>query len=87
MIETIEVNTMEVQGIWDEEDEMLKSAVAVWGILPKGMIELKKRVLEDNVANITRSGRRYCILYLLQLGSPFPNDAQTLRPKASLELN
>ena len=43
---------MEVQGIWDEEDEMLKSAVAVWGILPKGMNELKKRVLEDNVISL-----------------------------------
>ena len=36
---------------------MLKSAVAVLGILPKGIIELKKRVLEDNVTNITRSGK------------------------------
>ena len=33
--------------------------VAAWGILPKGMIELKKRVMEDNVANITRSGKHY----------------------------
>ena len=33
--------------------------VAMWGILPKGMIELKKRVLKDNVANITRSGKHY----------------------------
>ena len=29
LIEAIEVNTVEVQGIWDEEDEMLKSVVAV----------------------------------------------------------
>ena len=29
LIETIEVNVVEVQGIWDEEDEMLKSVVAV----------------------------------------------------------
>jgi len=29
------------------------------GILPKGVTELKKRVLEDNVANITRSGKHY----------------------------
>ena len=28
-------------------------------ILLKGMIELKKRVIEDNVANITRSGKHY----------------------------
>ena len=33
--------------------------VAAWGILPKGMTELKKRVMEDNVANITRSGKHY----------------------------
>ena len=33
--------------------------VAVWGILPKGMTELKKRVMEDNMANITRSGKHY----------------------------
>ena len=33
--------------------------VAKWGILPKGMTELKKRVMEDNLANITRSGKHY----------------------------
>ena len=38
---------------------MLKSALVVWGILPKGVTELKKRVLEDNVENITRSGKHY----------------------------
>ena len=38
---------------------MLKSAVAMLGILLKGMTELKKSVLEDNVANITRSGKHY----------------------------
>ena len=59
MIYTVEVNAMEVQGIWDEEDEVLKNAVVVWGILPKGISELKKRVIEDNVANITRSGKHY----------------------------
>ena len=31
----------------------------MWGILPKGMTELKKRVMEDNLANITRSGKHY----------------------------
>ena len=55
----MEVNTVEVQGIWDEEEEVLKNAVAVWGILPKGMTELKKRVTEDNVANIIGSGKHY----------------------------
>ena len=59
MIDIVEVNAMEVQGIWDEEDEVLKNAVVVWGILPKGISELKKRVIEDNVANITRSGKHY----------------------------
>ena len=29
------------------------------GILPKGVTELKKRVLKDNVANITRSVKHY----------------------------
>ena len=38
---------------------MLKSAVAIWGILPKWVTELKKRLLEDNVSNITSSGRHY----------------------------
>ena len=39
MIETMEVNVVEVQGIWDEEDEILKNALAIWGILPKGITE------------------------------------------------
>ena len=61
LIETtnVNINVVEVQGIWDEEDEALNEAVAIWGILPKGVMELKKRVLEDNVANITRSGKHY----------------------------
>ena len=52
LIETtnVNINAVEVQGIWDEEDEFLKEAVAIWGILPKGVTELKRRVLEDNVA-------------------------------------
>ena len=54
-----QINAIEVQGIWDEKDKVLKEAIAIWGILPKGVIELKKRVLEDNVANITRSGKHY----------------------------
>ena len=57
MIETtnVNINAVEVQGIWDEKDEVLKEAIAIWGILPKRVTELKKRVLEDNVANITRN--------------------------------
>ena len=59
LIKIVEVNALEVQGIWDEEDEVLKNAVAVWGILPKGMIELKKGAMEDNVCNITSSVKHY----------------------------
>ena len=59
LIETIKVNVVEFHWIWDENDEILKNAVAVWGILPKGIIELKKRIVENNVANITRSGKHY----------------------------
>ena len=29
LIEIVEVNTVEIQGIWDEEDEILKNAVAI----------------------------------------------------------
>ena len=53
------INTVEVQRILDEEDEVLNKVVVVWGILHKGVMELKKRFLEDNVANITRSGKHY----------------------------
>ena len=49
----LEVNVVKVQGIWDDEDEILKNVMAVWGILPKGITKLKKRVVEDNVTNIT----------------------------------
>ena len=35
LLGNVEVNAVEVQGIWDEEDEMLKSVVVVWGTLPK----------------------------------------------------
>ena len=59
LIEIMEVNVVEVQGIWDEEDEVLKNAVVVWGILPKGTTELKKRVIEDNVTNIINTGKHY----------------------------
>ena len=41
LIETtnVNINAMEVQGIWDEEDEVLKEAIAIWGILSKGVTE------------------------------------------------
>ena len=59
MIETtnVNINVVDVEGIWDEEDETLKKVVAIWGILPKVVMELKKMVLE--VANISRSGKHY----------------------------
>ena len=59
LIEIANVNVVEIQGIWDEEDEALKEALAIWGILPKGVTKSKKRVFENNVANITRSGKHY----------------------------
>ena len=65
MIETVEVNVVDVHGIWDEEDEVLKNVVTVWGILSKGITEMKRRVIEDNVANITRSGKHYKVQIIL----------------------
>ena len=59
LIQTIEVNAVEIQGIWDDEDEILKNTMAMWGILHKGMTELRKTFMEDNAANITRSGKHY----------------------------
>jgi len=50
---------VEVEGIWYEEDEVLSNVVSIWGILPKGITEMKRRVIEDNVVNITRSGKHY----------------------------
>ena len=49
MIETknVNINVVEVQGIWDE---VLKEAIAIWGILPKVVTELKKRVLEWQIS-------------------------------------
>ena len=78
---------VEVQGIWDEEDKMLKSVVAIWGILPKGMTELKKRVLEDNVANITRSGKHYKPSFLEKdhLGRNIGEGSKPMEPKGKEE--
>ena len=47
LIETtnVNINVMEVQEIWDKEDEVLKEAIAIWGILPKRVMELKKNFL------------------------------------------
>ena len=59
LIEFVQVNMVEIQGIWDEKGQILKNAVVVWRILPKGMFELKKRVLDDDVVNITKNGKHY----------------------------
>ena len=67
LIETmnVNINAVEFQGIWDEEDEVLKEMVVMQGILPKEVTELKKRVFEENVANITRSGK-HCKPFFLE---------------------
>ena len=59
LIKIVEVNTVEIQGIWGERDEVLKNTMAMWGVLPKEMTKLKKGVMKDNAANITRSGKNY----------------------------
>ena len=85
LIETtnVNINAMEVQGIWDEEDEVLKEAIAIWGILSKGVTELKKRVLEDNVANITRSGKHYKPSFLEKdyLGRDLEEGSKPMEPR------
>ena len=53
--------------------------VAAWGILPKGMIELKKRFMKDNVANITRSGKHYKPSFL-EKGHPGRDIGEGLKP-------
>ena len=85
LIETtnVNINAIEVQGIWDKKDEVLKKAIAIWGILPKGMTELKKRVLEDNVANITRSGKHYKPSFLEKdhLGRDLKEGSKPTKPR------
>ena len=87
LIETIEVNAVEVQGIWDNEDEILKNAVAIWGILAKGITKLKKMVVEDNVANITRSRKHYKPSFFKKdhLGRDIGEGSKTTEPKGKEE--
>ena len=87
LIATLEVNAMDVQGIWDEEDEILKNAETVWGILPKGMTELKKRVIEDNVANITGSRKHYKPSFFEKdhLGRDMGEGSKPTKPKGKEE--
>ena len=70
---------VEIQGIWDEEDEKLKSAIVAWGIVPKGMYELKKRILEDDVENVTRSKKHYKPSFL-ERGHPGRNLEEGSKP-------
>ena len=57
------------------------------GILPKGVMELKKRVLEDNVANITRSGKQYKPSFLEKdsLGRDLGEGSKPMEPKKDKE--
>ena len=43
LIETIEVNVVEVQGIWDDEDEILKNTMVVWGDTPQRNDRIKEK--------------------------------------------
>ena len=83
----MEVNTIEVQGIYGEEDEVLKNVVAVWGILLKGITELNKGIIRDNVANITRSGKHYkpSILEKDYLGRDIGEGSKPTEPKEKEE--
>ena len=70
---------VEIQGIWVEDDEKLKSAIAVWGIAPKGMSKLKKRTQEDDVANVNRSGKPYKLSFF-EKDHPSRNLGEGSRP-------
>ena len=87
LIETVKVNAVEVQEIWDEGDEILESMVAVWGILPKGMTKLKKRVLKGNMANITKSGKHYKPSFLEKdhLGRNMGEGSKLMKPNGREE--
>ena len=89
LIETthVNINAVEVQGIWDEKDEVLKVVIEIWGILPKGVTELKKRVLEDNVTNNTRSGKHYKLSFLEKdhLGRDLGERSKPMEPRGKEE--
>ena len=61
--------------------------MAVWGILPKVMAELKKRVIENNVTNITRSGKHYKPSFLEKdhLGRDMGEGSKPMEPKGKEE--
>ena len=59
----------------------------MWGILPKGVTELKKMVFEDNVANITTSGKHYKPSFLEKdhSGRDLGEGSKTMEPKGDKE--
>ena len=65
----------------------MKNMVVMWGILPKGITELKKKVMEDNVANITRSGKHYKPSFLEKdhPGKDIGEGSKTMEPKGKEE--
>ena len=81
------VKTVEVQGIQDDKDKILKNVEVVWGILPKGITKLKKMVMEDDVANITRSAKQYKPSFLEKdhLGRDIGERSKPTKPKGKEE--
>ena len=69
MIEVVGIDMVKIQGIWNRKYENLKSAIAVWGIVPKGMSKFKKRIQKDDVADVTMSGK---ILQAILFGEKSP---------------
>ena len=61
--------------------------MAVWGMLPKGITELEKRVMKDNVANITWSGKHYKQSFLEKdhLGKDIGEGSKPTKPKGKEE--
>jgi len=55
--------------------------------LKQNVLSLILLILLAEITNQKKGIYRHLILYPLQLRPLFPNDAQTLRPKASLEPN
>ena len=70
----------------------MRDVCHVCGLGPSRMLKqnLLSLILLISLAKLTNQKKGICrhhILYPSQFGPPFPNNARTLRPKASLELN
>ena len=61
--------------------------IAIWGILPKRVTKLNKKVLKDNVANITRSGKHYKPSFFEKdhLGGDLKEGSKPTKPKGKEE--